>query len=489
MALVALVGCRSATCPPGFEQAGDRCAPLDGSVGEGGICRSYLDGDGDGFGNPAQSMVGCPPPFGYVDNGDDCDDSNAQIRPTATEGFDCEQNGVNVPCTTECGSTGVGSCDASCSATACTAPAETCTYADDDCDGQVDEGLQAMTTPAAYSSTSEAARTWTFGGDDPVVFTLYRGGAITARRFDTSGAPVGDEQVIYTVALELELGNLAIDVARAGDRFVFLLPDAEGTTFQARAFAASDFAPAGEPLAVGNSDLRHARITADGDNILIAYSTNNDTFLLATDRSLTPRGSANLVGPGVIPAVVARPGSLDWWLSYSRPSGSGLSVVLQRVRPIGTLVGPAIEVTTAASLLPDLAVTEDGTVGVLHARGQPPTELWLQVRRADGTLVNDLQLPGEWGYCFYPPVPYCRPSWLLWTGSRWLVTRVAPEGAMQATRLQTLAADGSAVLDDVVVHTSADQLRMPSAARLPSGASLITVPTPGQPLYARWGCP
>ncbi|MEQ1564586.1 MAG: putative metal-binding motif-containing protein [Myxococcota bacterium] len=47
----------------------------------------YLDGDGDGFGNPEPdfSEVGCAPPPGYVENTLDCDDGNAGINPDATE--------------------------------------------------------------------------------------------------------------------------------------------------------------------------------------------------------------------------------------------------------------------------------------------------------------------------------------------------------------------------------------------------------------------
>jgi len=45
-------------------------------------------------------------------------------------------------CTTSCGSTGTGTCTSACMpapASACMPPTETCTYADDDCDGRVDD--------------------------------------------------------------------------------------------------------------------------------------------------------------------------------------------------------------------------------------------------------------------------------------------------------------------------------------------------------------
>jgi hypothetical protein len=62
----------------------------------------YKDSDLDGFGNPAVLVESYSPPSGYVDNDYDCDDSNADINPDATE---------------------------------------VCDYVDNNCDGQTDEGF------------------------------------------------------------------------------------------------------------------------------------------------------------------------------------------------------------------------------------------------------------------------------------------------------------------------------------------------------------
>ena len=45
----------------------------------------YADADNDGFGNPALTILDCTPPTGYVANSDDCDDTDANINPAATE--------------------------------------------------------------------------------------------------------------------------------------------------------------------------------------------------------------------------------------------------------------------------------------------------------------------------------------------------------------------------------------------------------------------
>ena len=74
----------------------------------------YLDADWDGYGNPGVSTTGSVPPFGYVGNGADCDDNDWSIHPGASE---------------VCGD-----------------------GADNDCDGQTDEGCAASTT---YFSASQ----------------------------------------------------------------------------------------------------------------------------------------------------------------------------------------------------------------------------------------------------------------------------------------------------------------------------------------------
>jgi|GEM_PF-2705990 len=52
----------------------------------------YADNDGDGFGNPQDSILACEQPTGYVDNNLDCDDNDPNINPDATEVCDGVDN-------------------------------------------------------------------------------------------------------------------------------------------------------------------------------------------------------------------------------------------------------------------------------------------------------------------------------------------------------------------------------------------------------------
>jgi len=79
------------TVNPGADEycneADDDC---DGYIDEDPIdaTRSYLDNDGDGFGDASVSNDSCDPPLGYVPNGSDCDDDAPQTYPNADEWCD-----------------------------------------------------------------------------------------------------------------------------------------------------------------------------------------------------------------------------------------------------------------------------------------------------------------------------------------------------------------------------------------------------------------
>jgi hypothetical protein len=128
----------------------------------------YADVDGDGHGDAASPWVACALPFGFVEDGDDCDDTTSASHPGAEESCDGEDNdcngatdddatdgqswypdadgdgfgaaeGVLLSCEGPAGYAPTSDdCDDG-DATVAPSAVETCNLVDDDCDGETDE--------------------------------------------------------------------------------------------------------------------------------------------------------------------------------------------------------------------------------------------------------------------------------------------------------------------------------------------------------------
>ena len=135
------VACGESTSADTTPDADGRDNDCDGTIDDFGVDVAwYADSDGDGFGEPASLVRSCEPPTGYVDNGDDCNDSEPTVHPGA---------------------------------------AELCNDTDDNCDGAVDEGAPADrrwypdvdgdghgNPDSSYLSCDAPGEAWSLAGDD-----------------------------------------------------------------------------------------------------------------------------------------------------------------------------------------------------------------------------------------------------------------------------------------------------------------------------------
>jgi Putative metal-binding motif/Secretion system C-terminal sorting domain len=119
--------------PQGVESCNNTDDNCDGEVDEFVQSTFFADADGDGFGNPEEVSFACDQPTGFVANADDCDDQALTYSDADADGFGSNQiEACGVLFNTDCDDQN-NSINPS--------AAEICNETDDNCSGQVDEGV------------------------------------------------------------------------------------------------------------------------------------------------------------------------------------------------------------------------------------------------------------------------------------------------------------------------------------------------------------
>ncbi len=140
----------SCTQPLGYVAAGGDCNDNNAAIT--GASTYYQDNDNDGFGNLAMPTTACTQPVGYVTNANDCDDNDAMSGVATTyfyadadmDGFGSMTDSILACVVTPGYVANSQDCDDNNPSTFPGAT-EVCDGLDNNCDGNVDEGITAFT--------------------------------------------------------------------------------------------------------------------------------------------------------------------------------------------------------------------------------------------------------------------------------------------------------------------------------------------------------
>ena len=162
--------------PGADEYCDDVDDDCDGSVDEDAVDQTTWsrDRDEDGYGDPdAATFTSCDAPSGYVESSGDCDDTDAEVNPAATEVFN---------------------------------------EYDDDCDGEVDEGTSCATVIEILNDGGEATSISGIVSDDSALDGEWYPGGVSG--VSVTPTSLGGDDWMYEIAMDLCItttGSVIVD--------------------------------------------------------------------------------------------------------------------------------------------------------------------------------------------------------------------------------------------------------------------------------------
>lgn len=351
-------------------------------------------------------------------------------------------------CTTTCGSTGAGSCMPTCElapAEMCTPPVETCTFADDDCDGLIDEEVRLpLALRTVRTERSHGLRIVPAGTGFIAAYHLI--GNVWLQRLGPDGALLGDPVEAASGVVDFDVvesdGTLAVVWVNAGRIFGTLL-------------AAGDLSVVTPQTLLSNpgpaTDRVRINYEAARGSLLVVYEIGG---VLAAVAVTTPAlGDAPLFANIISIDVTRRFGATARGTPayvFFTTEGDGL-LRGARLNDDGTDAGPTVAITTGAGIDRDPAVARVGeggatSIGVAWAHDG---DARLRFAVLDGSLVPvrgpiDLRaVPTTPEFVVLDPAGGVnRPIDLAAFAGRFLVTAVHPDGGNLWYAHEVVPADG-----------------------------------------------